>query len=79
MRLDNATPLRHVTRYGTLFRADRADLVGGVMVSHRRGLTYAALAGEFAEFGAWHALQIRPELSHFSGYNTIQYTIREER
>ena len=59
---------------GVWFKA-RADLKGGVEVSGHLNVwryphRFATAAGAFC---AWHAMEIRPQLSSFAGYDTVEF------
>lgn len=74
----NERPLEHRARNGTVFTASRCDLLGGVTANVPKGLKPEQLAADSAEFGAWHGMCIWPDLRcHFSGYDTIRFTIVE--
>ena len=54
---------------GVWFKA-RADLAGGVAVS---GHLSVWLHVECMAFGAWHAMEIRPQLASFAGYDSVRF------
>ena len=62
---------------GVWFEA-RADLVGGVEVSGNCNLwsevSPRLLGPASMAFGAWHAMEIRPQLDSFAGYDTVEFT-----
>lgn len=53
---------------GVWFKA-RADLKGGVTMRPLSTNTHA----ECMAFGAWHAMEIRPQLASFAGYDTVVF------
>lgn len=61
------TTIEHVVD-GIWFKA-RADLTGGVIMRPLSTNTHAACMA----FGAWHAMEIRPQLASFSGYDTVVF------
>lgn len=65
----------HHCRNGTVFSSDRCDFKNGVKVVKPSRITEMQLCQDFAEFGAFHAMQIHSELTEgFQGYDTIRYT-----
>lgn len=65
----------HHSRHGTVFSSDRCDFKNGVKVVKPSRITEMQLCQDFAEFGAFHAMQIHSELTEgFQGYDTIRYT-----
>jgi len=74
INLNNQSPIDHRSNYGTMFKAI-ASLKCGVLVipSERTMLNAADLAADCGEFGAWHALVVRPELRGFPGYDNVEY------
>lgn len=82
LKITNESSLRHVSEFGTVFYAERADLSKGVYyqvckLTEQHPNCAQQLQADFAEFGAWHASIILPELSYFSGYRNISYKIYE--
>ena len=71
----NASSLEHICRNGTVFKADRCDLKGGVKVSSSWEIDNLRLASDFAEFGAWHRSEIWAQLNGFGGYDNILYEL----
>lgn len=71
----NDKPYSHNGRHGTEFKSDRCDLASGVEVTKPEGITDAQFAADLAEFGAFHALNIREDLNGFSGYDCVDYTV----
>ena len=62
---------------GVWFEA-RADLAGGVSVlsgslTLERIGNPKRIATASAAFGAWHAMEIRPQLASFAGYDTVKF------
>ncbi|WP_219096217.1 hypothetical protein [Pseudomonas sp. UMAB-40] len=55
--------------------ADRCDLANGVEVEKPEGITESQYASDLAEFGAFHALNIREHLNGFSGYDNIDFNV----
>ena len=70
--INNDTPISHTSQYGTKFNSI-GDLTTGVIVSHDWDNTEDQRCSDYGEFTAWHALQIRPHLISFAGYDTIDY------
>jgi len=69
----------HHSRNGTVFSSDRCDFKNGVKVVKPSRITEVQLGQDFAEFGAFHAMQIHGELTEgFQGYDTIRYTFVKE-
>lgn len=66
----NDKPLEHHVN-GTIFKAERCDLRGGVTVN--KPLDKIPASDMFV-FGAWHALQIHSDLNGFGGYDAVQFT-----
>lgn len=75
--IDNDTPLEHSCANGLTFKTETADLRKGVTVVKGDFWFEDALkmGADFAQFGAWHAMEIRPNLNWFAGYDAIHYTI----
>ena len=71
----NNIPISLRADNGTEFKATRADLRDGVVVlPSTLNVTELQKMADFAQFGAWHAHQIHPNLNGFSGYDAISYT-----
>ncbi len=71
----NDKPLEHMCRNGTVFKSERCDLKSGVRVYSSWELDKLQLAADFAEFGAWHAVNYWNQLNGFSGYDNIIYKL----
>lgn len=69
--INNETPIEHTCRNGTVFRSSRADLADVVQV--KRSSDWPQTCADFAEFGAWHAMEIWPHLNGFQGYDCVRY------
>lgn len=65
-------PISHTGKYGTRF-ASRADLQGGVAVTFTRTLSVHQIVADAAQFGAWHAGNIHPQLDGFAGYDAVEF------
>ncbi len=71
----NDRPIEHQTRKLT-FTCARADLRAPIKVHGYLTLRFPLiqnLASEVAQFAAWHALNIFPELNGFQGYDTLTF------
>lgn len=73
----NERPLEHRCRNGTTFMAARCDFVGGVTAYVPLHLTLEEIIADAVELGAWHALNILPQLNGFTGPGT--FTVHRER
>lgn len=73
----NDRPFEHYSHgyHGVRIKAERCDFRGGVTVLHH---PTDRLAAGLAECMAWHAINIRPMLNGFAGYDNIQYTFKED-
>ena len=69
----NEKPIQHRAGHGTEFLADRADLRGGVKVITHITNDPKLIKSDYAEFAAWHAHNIHPQLNGFSGYDCIEF------
>jgi len=69
----NAKSIEHMSRNGTVFKSERGDLRSGVMVVSSWDVGMGEMCADFAEFAAWHALHIHPNLNGFGGYDAISY------
>lgn len=67
-------PISHTGKYGTRF-ASRADLRGGVVVTFPDCLPAHQIAADAAQFGAWHAGSILPQLDRFAGYDAVEFKL----
>ena len=58
------------------FKCERADLRAPIRISglHRQPLVMEVAAAA-AEFAAWHALNIFPQLNDFRGYDTLTFEV----
>ncbi len=63
----NEQPLEHHCQNGTVFKAERCDLRGGVTAIVRDGITPERLLADGMEFGAWHRHVIWPDLIGYTG------------
>lgn len=72
--INNSTPIEHRSHFGTLFAAERADLSTGVKVSGVPEDAASAMS-DVAEFAAFHAMQVWPELTAFPGYDCIYFEV----
>lgn len=80
----NDHPVEHQTSNFILFKAKRADLVGGVDVTITdlcKSLQPEDMSIELmkatTEFVSWHCLCIWEQLNGFSGYDNIEYRLHE--
>jgi hypothetical protein len=73
----NDTSFEHISGNGTKFKSTRCDFRDGCVVVKRKGIIQALFAQDIAEMAGYHALNIRPDLNGFSGYDTIHFEIRE--
>lgn len=69
----NHKPFSHYCRFGTRFGASRCDFRDGVSVMYDRPLTKEEAASDVAEMIGYHAVNIRPELNGFQGYDCIEW------
>lgn len=68
-------PLEHHSHHGSVFKVAKADLSVEVYVTYAP-TDPALLAADVAEFAAWHALIIHPELrSGFQGYDCLRFKV----
>ena len=72
----NGKPLHYDAINGITFKSERSDLRGGVEVRKSHTVSSVELCRAFAEFGAYHAMHIRPNLNGFSGYDCVRYEIK---
>lgn len=73
MKFLNEAPLFHTGPHGTSFQCNRSDLRQEIQFHTPRGVTELQVRHDFAEFGAWHALQVHPHLNGFPGYDTLHF------
>lgn len=71
----NHKSFSHYCRYGTKFTASRCDFRDGVEVSDVPE-TQTQFACDVAEMIGYHAVNIRPELNGFQGYDCINWIIK---
>lgn len=69
---------KHRSHNGTVFKAERCDLRGGVDVLKPERISEADLCADFAEFAAWHTHCIFEQLNGFPGWGGISYSIVTE-
>lgn len=74
----NEKPLEHRSHNGTVFKAERCDLRGGVDVLKPGRISETDLCADFAEFAAWHTHCIFEQLNGFPGWGGISYSIVTE-
>ena len=67
--------LSHMSGNGTTFKCETRDLSTVVHVEHYGEISLESLAADFAEFGAWHGMNVHNTLSSFQGYDTIVFEI----
>ena len=70
--ITNESSFSHHCHYGTMFVAKRCDFRGGVQAIGAPK-DKAAFASDVAEMIGYHAVNIRPELNGFSGYDCITW------
>ncbi|HBP1602130.1 TPA: hypothetical protein L5U90_003230 [Pseudomonas aeruginosa] len=75
----NEKPLEHRSHNGTVFKAERCDLRGGVQVTKPQDISEADLGADFAEFAAWHTHCIFHQLNGFQGWGGISYELQQEQ
>ena len=75
----NDQSFSHMSNNGTVFKGDRCDLSSGVKVSFLWDIENEQQNADFAEFAAWHAMQIWPQLNGFAGYDAIRYEYSTEQ
>ncbi len=73
----NEKEISHTSSNGTTFKSDRGDLRSGVKATYLWEIDDMKKLADFAEFGAWHAFWIHPNLNGFPGYDTINYSFEE--
>lgn len=61
---------------GITVEASRCDFKEGVTVYYNAGMPADRLARALAEVMAWHAVNIRPQLNGFCGYDCIRYSFK---
>ena len=81
----NAEPIEHTSQSNLItFRCARADLSVPIAVTgwgqiivkgDTRGVPMERFASDVAEFAAWHAINIFPQLNGFQGYNCITFKL----
>lgn len=71
----NKKPFQYIGHCGTEFTCDNCELSKPILVK-----SYASspnqlnfLLRDVAEMTGWHAVNIRPELNGFSGYDCIEF------
>ena len=69
----NEQPIEHSSSNGTTFKADRADLIGGVTVQAYSHTSEKDKMADFAEFAAWHTHCIFNQLNGFNGWSAVKY------
>ena len=74
----NDKPFSHACRFGTEFIAYRCDFVGGIKIKNRPS-NQLFFASDVAEMIGFHAVNIRPELNGFQGYDCIQWSVATEK
>lgn len=77
----NEKPFEHICHYGTVFKADRHDFVGGVTAYVPEYLTPEEIMADAVELGAWHWANIVPQLNGFTGpgrYTIVPRTLGAE-
>jgi hypothetical protein len=77
-KLIDERPFAHLCKHGTLFKAARYDLRGGVTATVRPDMTPEQLMQDAAQFAGYHATNIHPDLERFGGYDTINITIQSD-
>lgn len=75
----NEQRLEHRSNNGTVFKAERCDLRGGVEVTKPLHISEADLGADFAEFAAWHTNCIFNQLNGFPGWGGIKYVMKHEQ
>ncbi len=73
----NEEPFRHICQNGTIFTADRCDFIGGVTAKTPPNMRPERLMQDVAEMIGFHATNIHPDLSGFSGYGVATFKIVE--
>ena len=69
----NKKPFSYLSRYGTYFSSNTCDFSYGVNVSDKPH--EELFISDVAEMIGFHAVNIRPELNGFSGYDCIKFRI----
>ena len=64
----NDKPFEHTSHRGTTFKCQRCDFAAPITIS---GPLSMAVLEDLAEMIGWHAVNIRPELNGFAGYDCI--------
>jgi hypothetical protein len=74
LKTTNETPIQYTSLNGTVFKSERADLTKGVTYEiPYNNACEENIRADFAEFGAWLAVIIHPELNSFKGFDSIRY------
>lgn len=71
----NEKPFTHTSKNGTVFKAARCDLRGGVKVYAPAHLDHEDMMADAAQVAAFHAVNIHPHLNGFAGYDCIEWRL----
>ncbi len=75
----NGEPFEHTCHWLTRFTAKRCDFVGGVTAHVIPGRTREQVMADVAEMIGFHAVNIRPQLNGFAGYDCIDFKVVERK
>jgi len=68
----NAVGFEHTGKHGTKLTASRCDFKNGVTVIHP-AISLSDFASDIAEIIAYHAMNVRENLTEFAGYDCITW------
>ncbi len=60
---------------GTEFSCEKENLGKTVIVKRPEGIKEKNFIADIAEMAAYHAMNVRPILDSFAGYDTIRYEV----
>lgn len=67
----NKKPFQYRSHFGTVFNCPTCDLSKPIVITDAPA--FDLLLRDVAEMAGWHAVNIRPELNGFAGYDCLTF------
>lgn len=75
-KLFNEQRFEYHASYGTIFKCSRNDFKESIIVTNKFPISIEQLLQDVAEMSSYHRAEIHPKLNGFSGYDTLNITLK---
>lgn len=73
----NNKSFEYISHHGSTFNCETCDFSDPIIVDAEHVHTIEDLMADVAEMIGWHAINIRPHLNGFAGYDCIEFERKE--